>query len=527
MTENSDHPSVLASLRTALGDAQVRLDLAERAFFSADLYTTGALCAAVISPTDMAGLSRAVALASAAGYALVPRGAGLSYVGGYTPPHTKTILVDMSSMNHILEVNADDMYITVEGGVTWQQIHEVLDPMGLRLPFIGPFSGSVATVGSGLSNGALFFGSGRYGSAAEIVLGLEVVIADGSVIRTGQASIAKSAKPFYRTYGPDLTGLFVHDAGALGIKAIASLRLMRAQPHIDYLSVGFTRAEDAMSALSDIARGDLVEEAYIMDQIKTRQALAAGSLSTDVKALLSVIRQEHGLLGGLLSGIKLVASGKRFADDDFYSLHMVCAGRSAAAVKSDMQACRSIAYRRNGQLLPDSIPRVARAVLFPPLDGLVGPDGERWVALNAKVAHSDAPALHRKADEIIEAYRTRLDALGIVSSRLMSIVSNHCFSYEQVFQWSDSWLPLHRLAPNIQSGKLKEPAANAAATELVMEVRQKIVDLFYGFGAASNQIGRTYPYMKALCPETAAFIRQLKKTLDPASLMNPGALGLE
>ena len=176
MTDNPGNQSLLASLATALGDDRVRVDPAERAFFSTDLYAASALCAAVISPTNISGLSRAAALATGAGYALVPRGAGLSYVGGYTPPHAKTILVDMSAMNRIVEVNAEDMYITVEGGVTWQQIHEVLDPMGLRLPFIGPFSGGVATVGSGLSNGALFFGSGRYGSAAEIVLGLEVVV---------------------------------------------------------------------------------------------------------------------------------------------------------------------------------------------------------------------------------------------------------------------------------------------------------------------------------------------------------------
>lgn len=527
MSDMNGNQSVVDDLKAAVGDSCVRVDPAERAYFSTDLYAPGALCAAIVSPTNLSGLSRAVAAATAAGYAVIPRGAGLSYVGGYTPPHTKTILVDMTSMNRILEVSPEDMYITVEAGVTWKQINDVLEPLGLRLPFLGPFSGSAATVGSSLSNGAMFFGSARYGSAAEIVLALDVVAADGSVIRTGQASIANSAKPFYRTYGPDLTGLFVHDAGAFGIKAKATLRLMRAPEKTDYLSVGFLCAEDAIGALSDIARSDLVEEAYIMDPIKTRQALVAGALRTDLSALFGVVRQEQGLLAGLLAGIKLVTSGRRFADEGFYSLHLVCGGRSAAAVNSDMQECRSIANRRKGQLLPDSIPRVARALLFPPLDAVVGPSGERWIALNAKVAHSDALALARKVDEITEQYRTRMDELGIVTSRLMSIVSNHCFSYEQVFQWSDSWLPLHRLAPAIQSGKLKEPKARPEATELVTEVRQRLVTLFHEVGAASNQIGRTYPYMKALCPETAKFVKQLKHTLDPEKLINPGVLGLE
>jgi FAD/FMN-containing dehydrogenase len=108
------------------------------------------------------------------------------------------------------------MYVTVEAGVTWKQLHEALAPRGLRLPFFGTFSGATATVGSGIANGALFFGTARYGTAADCALGLEVVLADGTLLHTGQAAFG--GKPFYRTYGPDLTGLFTHDSGTLGIK---------------------------------------------------------------------------------------------------------------------------------------------------------------------------------------------------------------------------------------------------------------------------------------------------------------------
>ena len=78
----------------------------------------------------------------------------------------------------------------------------------------------MATVGGGLSNGALFFGTGKYGSAADNVLGMEIIIADGTLIKTGQNAFA-NAKPHHRTYGPDTTGLFVR-CGSLGIKVQAT-----------------------------------------------------------------------------------------------------------------------------------------------------------------------------------------------------------------------------------------------------------------------------------------------------------------
>ena len=96
------------------------------------------------------------------------------------------------------------------------QIYEALKPLGLRLPFFGTFSGRGATVGGGLSNGALFLGTARYGTSAEIVLGMQVVLADGSILHTGQTAISTAKRPFTRTFGPDTTGLFTHDAGALG-----------------------------------------------------------------------------------------------------------------------------------------------------------------------------------------------------------------------------------------------------------------------------------------------------------------------
>ena len=76
----------------------------------------------------------------------------MSYTGGYTPSTKRSVIVDTSFLNQILEINPEDMYITVEAGCTWKEIYQALKPMGMRLPFFGTNSGAMATVGGGLSN---------------------------------------------------------------------------------------------------------------------------------------------------------------------------------------------------------------------------------------------------------------------------------------------------------------------------------------------------------------------------------------
>jgi FAD/FMN-containing dehydrogenase len=516
---------LLAQLAQAVGTENLFTDLEDRRFYSTDLYEAGALCAAAVRPADRESLARAAGIATRAGYAVVPRGGGLTYVGGYTPVREETVVVDVSRLNRIVEIAPDDMYITVEAGVTWKQIYDALKPLGLRLPFFGTFSGAQATVGGGLSNGALFLGTGRYGSAAEIVMGLEVALADGSLVRTGQASV-EGAKPFFRAYGPDLTGLFVHDAGALGVKTEATLRLIRMPRDTDYLSFGFERVEDAIAAACEVSRSEVAEEIYVMDPNKTRLALAGSDMASDVKILARVAGQAGGVVKGLKAAAGVALAGKHFADA-VHSLNLVCAARSRVALEADMAEARAIAARFNGRPLPNSIPLANRANLFPPPNGVIGPRGDRWVALNAKIAHSDAQKLYDAAESIIARRQAEFDANGVVVSRLLTMMSNHAFSYEPVFNWCDSWLPQHRRAAQPEHlAKFTEPAANPVARALVAEVRAELVALFARMGAASNQIGKTYAYLSSLKPETRALIASLKRVVDPQGVMNPGALGL-
>ena len=159
---------VAASLRQVVGDEYVIDAAAELEFYSTDVYGPAETAVLVVQPQTTEQVADVVKVVTGADFNLVTRGGGMSYTGGYTPAKPNTVIVDTQSLNRILEINPDDMIITVEAGVTWHQIYEKLKPMGLRLPFFGTYSGRKATVGGGLANGALFMGTARYGTIAEI-----------------------------------------------------------------------------------------------------------------------------------------------------------------------------------------------------------------------------------------------------------------------------------------------------------------------------------------------------------------------
>ncbi|MBA7669338.1 hypothetical protein ES703_77468 [subsurface metagenome] len=135
-------------------------------------------------------------------------------------------------MNKIIEINEKDFYCEVECGVTWGALLSELYKKELTTGVLGPGSGYSATIGGGLSNSTAGFGSTKYGLVPNICLGVEVVLPNpqGTIIWTGAAA-NKFAKPFCR-YGvaPDFTGLFMGDAGTMGIKTKCSLRLFPNSP---------------------------------------------------------------------------------------------------------------------------------------------------------------------------------------------------------------------------------------------------------------------------------------------------------
>jgi D-lactate dehydrogenase (cytochrome) len=237
-------PNPAGALGDRFGDL-VATDMETRRYYSNDVFwQPGILPDAVAFPRTAAQAGEIIAAATALGLAIVPRGGGMSYTKGYLPDRAGAVVVDARKLNRIVEVNADDLYITVESGCTWAQVDDALAGTGLRSGYWGPLSGVNATVGGALSQNSAFFGSALNATVAESVLGVTVVTANGETLTTGSGGRSNKARPFTREGGPDLTGLFLGDNGALGFKLSATLRLLPRPSEVGYLSFGFDTMHD-------------------------------------------------------------------------------------------------------------------------------------------------------------------------------------------------------------------------------------------------------------------------------------------
>ncbi|MFW9772427.1 MAG: FAD-binding oxidoreductase, partial [Candidatus Thorarchaeota archaeon] len=185
----------------------------------------------IVRPKTSGEVSEIIKIANKYKIHMVPRGGGADLVGGSVTQGG--ILLDLTRMNNIIEINEDNFYCEVECGITWGSLISQLHQKGLTTGVLGPGSGFSATIGGGISNSTAGFGSTKYGVVPDICLGVEVVLPNpqGTIIRTGAAA-NKYAKPFCR-YGvsPDFTGLFMGDVGTMGIKTKAFLRLFPETPY--------------------------------------------------------------------------------------------------------------------------------------------------------------------------------------------------------------------------------------------------------------------------------------------------------
>ncbi|WP_291075350.1 FAD-binding oxidoreductase [Hyphomonas sp.] len=516
--------SVLAQ---ALGNDAVSDDPAARELFSQDIWTKGELAEFVVAPNNLEALSAAAAAANERGIAFNPRGGGMSYTKGYTPDREGVAILDMSRMNRILDLNVDDMYVTVEAGCTWVDLHEALSAKGVRTPFWGPLSGLSSTIGGGLSQNNAFFGAGKYGTTGDSVLSVTVVLADGTIVRTGSAGTT-GAKPFWRHYGPDLTGLFCGDCGVLGYKAEITLRLIKAPREETWASYEFDNAGGYADAMSALMREDIATEIFGFDPNLTRVRMARASMLSDAKALKNVMKKQGNLLSALKEGAKVAMAGRGFMADAKYNLHYTVEGHSKAGVKEEIAILNAICEAHGGKSIENSIPKIIRANPFGPLNSILGPSGERWVPIHGLVPVSETRDCLAKIDAAFDAMRKEFDDHGIVTGYLLTSMSTTGVIIEPVFLWPEELFEIHR--QTVEPGMLSKVGthdANPAATAVVAKGRQVVLDAFRQHGAAHFQIGRTYPYLETREDATRALLEKIKDIVDPQRIINPGALGLE
>ena len=474
------------TLADVVGAEHVRADLDTRAHLSQDLFITGAVAALVVRPGTAEELARAVACVTGAGFAVVPRGGGLSYTGGYVPRSEASVLFDTRRLDRVIEINADDRYVTVEAGCTWAALHEALKPHGLRPPHFGPASGRISTIGGSLSQHSAFFGSGLHGTSADSTLSLDVVLANGDVLQTGSAA-ADGMPPFLRTFGPDLTGLFLGDCGALGVKAAAALRLSPAPGAAAFASFDFTSFEDMIDAQASIARQELASE-----------CLGVGP---------------HAPPG---------------TDPPAPTLHLVVEGRDGADAEARLDVLREIVLSKGSEADP-ILPQVIRADPFGFVDSVLDPEGRLQAWTHGVVPYSAAVATYGAVRDFLDSQADTMARHGVTATLTVAL-SLGALLIEPVLYWRDAPRPAHLRAMGgeaISEGAPHSETTGAEATKAVADLRGGLRDLFLRQHAAHLQVGKFYAYREALSPTAWSALAGLKRQLDPKGLMNPGALGLE
>ena len=303
---------MIKAVAAIVGADSVLTDEQSCTFYSQDIYTKTLPALAVVRPGSTAQVAGVVAAATQRGHAVVARGGGMSYTSGYVPAEPDTILLDLGKLNRVIECNTEDMYVTVETGCTWKKLHEALKGTGYRTPYWGTLSGIKATVGGGMSQNSIFWGSGRYGSAVDSVLSLEVVLADGDDTGYRGRTPRNMDLPFFKHYGPDLTGLFCCDTGALGIKTRVTLQLVPELTARRFASFDFADYRDMAGAMSAIARADLAAECFGFDPFLQGQRLQRESLVKDVKTLAGVMKASGGVVAAVRDGVKTAVAGEGF-----------------------------------------------------------------------------------------------------------------------------------------------------------------------------------------------------------------------
>ncbi|MEM7113332.1 MAG: FAD-linked oxidase C-terminal domain-containing protein [Chloroflexota bacterium] len=195
----------------------------------------------VVWPESTEQVSQIAKLANEHQVAITGWGAGSSLEGNSIPLRGG-IVVDFGRMNKIVTVHESDFQVTVQPGIFYKDMNKMLAAYGL---FFAPDPGANASIGGMVANNAAGTRTVRYGATRDNILALEVVLANGEIIRTGSRSIKQSA-------GYDLTHLFTGSEGTLGLITEATLKLHPLPEHFSAVLATFESTSEAADAVYGI-----------------------------------------------------------------------------------------------------------------------------------------------------------------------------------------------------------------------------------------------------------------------------------
>jgi glycolate oxidase len=392
---------------------------------------------------------------------IVPRGMGSGLAAG-SIPLSGGIVVSLTRMNHILEIDTQNAAVRTEAGVVTGDLQAAVEKQGLFYP-PDPSSIRHSTIGGNIACNAGGPRCLKYGVTGDYVLGLTVVLADGQVLKTG-------GKPIKDVTGYDLNGLFTGSEGTLGLITEALLRLIAKPSHVRTALVEFSSLNDASRTVNTILTAGIVPAALeLMDQTAIaciEEALHLG-LNTDVEA--SLIIETDG------------------ADEQ--------------TVLHEIEACAHICRETCARSVKLAQNETERSGLW-------------------KARRSISPSLARKApNKIGEDITVPRSAIPEVIQRLRIISAKYGLPIVIFGHAGDG-----NLHPNILFDK-RQPEQWAKVEQMVAEIFEASLALG-GTLSGEHGVGvLKRPYLeRALGTLSIDVQRRIKQALDPLNILNPGKI---
>ena len=434
-------------------------------------YTGQAL--ALASPGSTAEVAGLVRLCARHGVAIVPQGGNSGMSGGATPDASGAqLLLSLRRMNAISPVDREARRVTCEAGVILQTLHETAEAAGLRFPLTLGGKGS-ATVGGLVSTNAGGSQVLRHGSMRALVLGLEAVLADGSVY-SALTPLKKDNRGF------DLKQLLIGSEGTLGIVTAATLRLVPAlaERRVIWAGVPSLQAARALLLHCEAAEGEALEGFEVLPQ-------------SCLEAVLAYLPGSRAPLAGLHA---------------WHALIELVADESAAETLAD-RAEAVLASAFESGLVEDAAiaANETQAEAFWALRESIAP-AER--AQGPAVQHDISVPVERMPDFVDAA----LPAVEAAWPGTRALAFGHL---------GDGNVHFHVIAPKGADKAWTESDGRAISRQV-----HDLVTTWHGSISAEHGIGQSKRDELARLgdPVALAMLRSVKQALDPQGLLNPGKL---
>jgi glycolate dehydrogenase FAD-linked subunit len=374
--------ALAALLRREIGPAKVITDRAERRTYECDGLAHYKVIPAIVTlPHSAAEVAAVVRACAAAGVPFVARGSGTGLSGGALP-HADGVLIVTTQMRGIIEVAAADERAVVQPGVINLQVTRAATPHGYYYA-PDPSSQQICSIGGNVAENAGGAHCLKYGFTTNHVTGLEIVTADGDLVRLG----GRAPDP----PGYDLLGAFVGSEGTLGIATEVTVRLTRLPESVRTLLAAFAGTDQAGAATSAIIAAGVVPAAIeMMDALAIEAAEAAVACGYPAGAAAVLIVELDGPAAEVESQFEQVT---RLCDDNGAFETRIAADDAERAL---FWKGRKSAFAAVGRISPDYIvqdgviPRTALPEVLRRIAALAADHGVRV----ANVFHAGDGNLH-------------------------------------------------------------------------------------------------------------------------------------